>query len=121
MREDSGLADSRGEPRDDVEPTAPTRAWVLAVNVLPGRVKQMGVGMEGGIKQTIALFGPSSPAQWAPLGPKHRALRGEACSCGGGTAVCLSASHCMASISPQQVLETLQEVLAMTQCGTSAR
>ncbi len=70
---------------------------------------------------TIALFGPSSPAQWAPLGPKHRALRGEACSCGGGTAVCLSASHCMASISPQQVLETLQEVLAMTQCGTSAR
>ena len=56
MREDSGLADSRGEPRDDVEPTAPTRVWVLAVNVLPGRVKQMGVGMEVGIKQTIAMF-----------------------------------------------------------------
>ncbi len=70
---------------------------------------------------TIALFGPSSLQQWAPKGPKHRALQAVGCSCGGGTAVCLSASHCMASISPHQVLETLQEVSAMSQCGTSAR
>jgi heptosyltransferase-3 len=70
---------------------------------------------------TIALFGPSSLQQWAPMGPKHRALQAVGCSCGGDTAVCLSTSHCMASISPHQVLKTLQEVLATGQCGTSAR
>ena len=56
MSEDSGLADSRGETRDYVQPTASSRGWVLAPNVVPSRLKQMGIGVERGIKQAIALF-----------------------------------------------------------------
>jgi ADP-heptose:LPS heptosyltransferase len=60
---------------------------------------------------TISLFGASSLQQWAPLGPKHRALQAVGCGCGGDTAVCLNTSHCMAKISPEQVFWTLRELL----------
>jgi len=63
---------------------------------------------------TIALFGPSSLEQWAPIGSKHRALQAVGCHCGGDTAVCLSTSHCMANITPDQVLKKLQEALSET-------
>ncbi len=70
---------------------------------------------------TISLFGPSSLQQWAPIGPKHRALQAAGCNCGGDTAVCVNARHCMTNISPEQVLKTLEEILVTGQCGTSAR
>jgi ADP-heptose:LPS heptosyltransferase len=60
---------------------------------------------------TIALFGPSSPAQWAPLGKRHHVLTGSPCGCDGNSAVCYSASHCLAAISPGQVFGVLQKVL----------
>jgi lipopolysaccharide heptosyltransferase III len=64
---------------------------------------------------TISLFGPSSPAQWAPLGERHRILTGNTCACDGNLSICESANHCLAAISPEQVfacLQTRQEISA---------
>lgn len=58
---------------------------------------------------TLALFGPSSPARWAPIGPRHRLLTGSPCSCG-DVGVCQSASHCLAAIQPEQILASLQTI-----------
>jgi len=52
---------------------------------------------------TLALFGPSSPARWAPIGPRHRFLTGGLCPCGAGTNTCQNAEFCLASITPEQV------------------
>jgi heptosyltransferase III len=52
---------------------------------------------------TLALFGPSQPAQWAPVGAQHRFLTGSPCTCG-NVGVCESPRHCLAAISPEQLL-----------------
>jgi ADP-heptose:LPS heptosyltransferase len=56
---------------------------------------------------TISLFGPTSPARWAPVGEQHQILTGSPCGCIANSAVCQSASHCLAAISPAQVLAAL--------------
>ncbi|MGA2802019.1 MAG: glycosyltransferase family 9 protein [Verrucomicrobiota bacterium] len=61
---------------------------------------------------TLALFGPSSPTRWAPIGERHRVLAGTSCSCGAGASICQSANYCLAAISPEQVFNCLQTVLA---------
>ena len=60
---------------------------------------------------TIALFGSSSVAQWAPLGKRHHVLTGSPCGCGGDSGVCRSASHCLAAILPAQVFAGLEYFL----------
>ena len=63
---------------------------------------------------TVSLFGPTSPALWAPIGPRHRFLAGSPCRCDGNWAVCRNASHCLAAITPEQVLDSLQTILKST-------
>lgn len=60
---------------------------------------------------TISLFGPSSPAAWAPMGKRHQALTGGACSCDGNLAICQRNDHCIDVISPEQVWECLKKAL----------
>jgi len=59
---------------------------------------------------TLTLFGPTSPVRWAPKGPHHRFLTGSACSCG-NTGVCQSANHCIAAITPEQVLAEIKKLI----------
>lgn len=68
---------------------------------------------------TIGLFGPSPAAKWAPLGPEHRALQGESCTCDTHTSVCLSETPCMATLSPEAVLRLVLDRSAAAK-GASA-
>jgi ADP-heptose:LPS heptosyltransferase len=63
---------------------------------------------------TLSLFGPSSPARWAPVGGRHRVLTGSPCVCGPGASVCQTANFCLAAITPEQVFEQLKIILAST-------
>jgi heptosyltransferase III len=59
---------------------------------------------------TLALFGPSSPTQWTPVGAQHKFLTGSACTCG-NVGVCESAKHCIAAITPEQVFTKIQKLI----------
>jgi ADP-heptose:LPS heptosyltransferase len=67
---------------------------------------------------TISLFGPSSPARWAPIGKRHQILTGAVCGCDGHSA-CTAARHCLAEISPAHVLAALQKDGARTALSAS--
>jgi ADP-heptose:LPS heptosyltransferase len=56
---------------------------------------------------TIALFGPTSPDRWAPVGSRHRLLVAGPCTCPADAVVCTSTQHCLANIQPAQVLDLL--------------
>jgi ADP-heptose:LPS heptosyltransferase len=58
---------------------------------------------------TLALFGPSSPGQWAPAGPLHCFLTGTSCTCG-NVGVCESPNPCLAAITPEQVFAELKNL-----------
>jgi ADP-heptose:LPS heptosyltransferase len=60
---------------------------------------------------TISLFGPSSAAQWAPIGRRHQVLTGSPCGCDRKSGICQSANPCMAAILPEQVFNCLRTVL----------
>jgi lipopolysaccharide heptosyltransferase III len=62
---------------------------------------------------TLALFGPSSPAQWAPIGAQHRFLTGSSCTCG-NVGVCESTRHCITAITPGQVFAELKSLFPAT-------
>jgi len=64
----------------------------------------------------VALFGPSSEKQWGPWGVPCRVLAGtQSCrpcgieGCGGG-----KVSDCLVSVTPEQVLAAVEELLAET-------
>ena len=59
----------------------------------------------------IALFGPTSPVRWGPLGQTCRVLTGSPCTCDGATRDCESPQHCLAAITPEKVLANLQNIL----------
>lgn len=60
---------------------------------------------------TVGLFGPSSAAQWAPMGKTNLALQGAHCTCDGLVETCNSASHCLATVSPEHVLAEIKKIL----------
>jgi ADP-heptose:LPS heptosyltransferase len=66
---------------------------------------------------TISLYGATSTALWAPAGPPHQVLQGGPCSCDGHTGVCLAPQHCMAAISPEDVLGHIQRALSSEELG----
>lgn len=63
---------------------------------------------------TIALYGPTSVKQWAPIGAKHRVMQGSPCTCPTAEGHCSSPVHCLAGISAAAVDEALQAMLAGT-------
>jgi ADP-heptose:LPS heptosyltransferase len=65
---------------------------------------------------TLALFGPSSPVQWAPVGSQHKFMTGSVCTCG-NIGVCESASHCLAAIPPEQVFAKLKKLCDQRSAG----
>ena len=64
---------------------------------------------------TVSLFGATSAALWAPEGARHQILQGGPCSCDGNTGVCLAPKHCLAAISPDDVLNCIQNALTQEQ------
>ena len=61
---------------------------------------------------TISLLGPTVPARWAPTGTRHKVLTGGVCGCDGHAAICQAKRHCLAEISPQQVLGALKNIFS---------
>jgi len=66
---------------------------------------------------TISLFGPTSPARWAPIGKKHTALVGGDCTCDGNLFACARTpadQNCLFQISAEQVLAALKNTTPAT-------
>jgi heptosyltransferase III len=59
---------------------------------------------------TLSLFGPTPPDRWAPLGRRHQHLISGACHCDSHSAICTAPRHCLAEITPAQVLSALQRL-----------
>jgi ADP-heptose:LPS heptosyltransferase len=59
---------------------------------------------------TLSLFGATSAVRWAPLGARHRWLRGGLCPCSGHSAVCVAANPCLAQITPDSVYEEFERM-----------
>jgi ADP-heptose:LPS heptosyltransferase len=64
---------------------------------------------------TVALYGPSSVSQWAPLGGRNAVLTGGVCSCSGHAQVCTSPVPCMDGIEPAAVLKEMERLLQIGQ------
>ena len=61
---------------------------------------------------TLALFGPSDPRRFAPIGKKHRFLQAASpCGCGPGERVCAQTDFCLDTITAEQVLATLRTMI----------
>ena len=65
--------------------------------------------------KTVSLFGPTPPAQWAPQGRGHRAVRAvEGCpDCipWHPRAACVNENHCMKAVTIEMVADAVREVL----------
>jgi ADP-heptose:LPS heptosyltransferase len=59
----------------------------------------------------VVLYGPTSAVRWAPLGPSIQLTPPSPCSCDDSVQSCHSQTHCLASITPDRVLESIQKVL----------
>jgi ADP-heptose:LPS heptosyltransferase len=102
-------------PRAEILPGVPELPLFLAVLARAGVFISGDTGplhFAAGLGvPTIALFGPTSPARWAPMGDRHPFLTGGHCGCDGHSAVCTAAGHCLAAISPAQVFAALPKAI----------
>jgi ADP-heptose:LPS heptosyltransferase len=67
-----------------------------------------------GEPDVLALFGPTDPRVWAPLGPRLRTLRAPCpqAPCAAGRSITCPDPHCMAALSPETVLAAAQALSA---------
>jgi ADP-heptose:LPS heptosyltransferase len=115
-REQALLADLKRQlPNAPALATPPDLALFLAVVkrarlFISGDTGPMHLAVGLGIP-TVALFGPSSPSRWAPLGGKHQVLQGSHCTCDPTTVVCQRENSCMAAIPPESVFRSIPQAL----------
>jgi ADP-heptose:LPS heptosyltransferase len=65
-----------------------------------------------GVK-TVAIFGPTSPERWSPIGPAVRILKAHDCVCERYTHHCRRPDNfCMVDISAETVLQNLNSLFA---------
>lgn len=60
----------------------------------------------------VALFGPSSPAQWLPATENCQILIGDPCACAITWHDCRSVNSCMNAIAPEKVFAAVKNILA---------
>ncbi len=112
-----------------LEALAQAQAQVLLANLPLARVARvlsrcrMYLGNDSGLThlaaalgkpEVLALFGPTDPRVWAPLGPRVRTLAAPCpeAPCAAGRTIACPESHCLRALSPETVLAAAAPGLA---------
>lgn len=118
-REQAFLAEiKKTAPEATVLPATPDLATYLAwlkhaALFVSGDTGPLHFAAALGVK-TIGIFGSSLATQWAPLGDKHVALQGAACTCDVHAQDCHSAQRCIAAVTPEKVMTALNRQISST-------
>jgi ADP-heptose:LPS heptosyltransferase len=105
------------EPGAPVLPATPTLDLYLAVLArarafISGDTGPLHFAAGLGVP-TLGLFAATDAVRWAPLGIRHRHLRGVQCLCSGHAHVCTQTVPCMKSLSVETVWHELRSLLGV--------